>query len=226
MGGFILYFILISLIPILASMNVKKTFKKYSRVATTSGMTGAEMARRILDENGLSDVKVVEGRGFLSDHYNPLNKTVALSPDNFHGHSVAGAAVAAHEVGHAIQDSESYAFLRFRHALVPVANISSNMSFVFILIGIFSQLSGMFLLGIVLMAAGVLFQFITLPVEFNASSRAMNQIVSLGLIRNEEERHAKKVLNAAALTYVAAAAVALIELLRLVLIYTGMQGED
>lgn len=226
MGGFILYFILISLIPILASMNVKRTFKKYSRVATTSGMTGAEMARRILDENGLYDVKVVEGRGFLSDHYNPLNKTVALSPDNYHGHSVAGAAVAAHEVGHAIQDSESYAFLRFRHALVPVANISSNMSFVFILIGIFSQLSGMFLLGIVLMAAGVLFQFITLPVEFNASSRAMNQIVSLGLIRNEEERHAKKVLNAAALTYVAAAAVALIELLRLVLIYTGMQGED
>ncbi|MGF2616852.1 zinc metallopeptidase [Rossellomorea vietnamensis] len=226
MGGIILYFILISLIPILASMNVKKTFKKYSRVATTSGMTGAEMARRILNENGLYDVKVVEGRGFLSDHYNPLNKTVALSPDNYHGHSVAGAAVAAHEVGHAIQDSESYAFLRFRHALVPVANIGSNMSWVFIMIGIFSGLSGMLLLGIVLMAAGVLFQLITLPVEFNASSRAMNQIVSLGLIRNEEERHAKKVLNAAALTYVAAAAVAIIELLRLLLIYTGMQSED
>jgi uncharacterized protein len=226
MGGIILYFILISLIPILASMNVKKTFKKYSRVATTSGMTGAEMARRILDENGLYDVKVVEGRGFLSDHYNPSNKTVALSPDNYHGHSVAGAAVAAHEVGHAIQDSQDYSFLRFRHALVPVANIGSNMSWVFILIGIFSQLSGMFLIGIVLMAAGVLFQLITLPVEFNASSRAMNQIVSLGLIRNEEERHAKKVLNAAALTYVAAAAVAIIELLRLVLIFTGMQGED
>jgi uncharacterized protein len=226
MGGIILYFILISLIPILASMNVKKTFKKYSRVATTSGMTGAEMARRILDENGLYDVKVVEGRGFLSDHYNPSNKTVALSPDNYHGHSVAGAAVAAHEVGHAIQDSQDYSFLRFRHALVPVANIGSNMSWVFILIGIFSQLSGMFLIGIILMAAGVLFQLITLPVEFNASSRAMNQIVSLGLIRNEEERHAKKVLNAAAMTYVAAAAVAIIELLRLILIFTGMQGED
>ncbi|WP_421379203.1 zinc metallopeptidase [Bacillus salacetis] len=226
MGGFILYFILISLIPILASMNVKKTFKKYSRVATTSGMTGAEMARRILDANGLHEVKVVEGRGFLSDHYNPLNKTVALSPDNYHGHSVAGAAVAAHEVGHAIQDSQNYSFLRFRHALVPVANIGSNLSWVFILIGIFSQISGMFLLGIVLMAAGVLFQMVTLPVEFNASSRAMDQIVSLGLIRNEEERHAKKVLNAAALTYVAATAVAIIELLRLVLIFTGMQGED
>ncbi|WP_409251166.1 zinc metallopeptidase [Bacillus sp. SCS-153A] len=226
MGGIILYFILISLIPILASMNVKKTFKKYSKVATTSGMTGAEMARRILDANGLYDVKVVEGRGFLSDHYNPSTKTVALSPDNYHGHSVAGAAVAAHEVGHAIQDGESYNFLRFRHALVPVANIGSNLSWVFILIGIFTQLSGMLLLGIVLMAAGVLFQVITLPVEFNASSRAMNQIVSLGLIRNEEERHAKKVLNAAALTYVAAAAVAIIELLRLVLIFTGMQGEE
>jgi uncharacterized protein len=226
MGGIILYFILISLIPILASMNVKKTFNKYARVATTSGMTGAEMARRILDENGLYEVKVVEGRGFLSDHYNPLNKTVALSPDNYHGHSVAGAAVAAHEVGHAIQDSQDYSFLRFRHALVPVANIGSNLSWVFIMIGIFSQLSGMLLLGIVLMAAGVLFQLITLPVEFNASSRAMDQIVSLGLIRNEEERHAKKVLNAAALTYVAAAAVAIIELLRLVLIFTGMQGEE
>lgn len=226
MGGIILYFILISLIPILASMNVKKTFKKYSKVATTSGMTGAEMARSILDANGLHEVKVVEGRGFLSDHYNPLNKTVALSPDNYHGHSVAGAAVAAHEVGHAIQDSQSYAFLRFRHALVPVANIGSNLSWVFILIGIFTQLSGMLLLGIVLMAAGVLFQLITLPVEFNASSRAMDQIVSLGLIRNEEERHAKKVLNAAAMTYVAAAAVAIIELLRLLLIFTGMQGEE
>lgn len=226
MGGIILYFILISLIPILASMNVKKTFKKYSKVATTSGMTGAEMARSILDANGLHEVKVVEGRGFLSDHYNPLNKTVALSPDNYHGHSVAGAAVAAHEVGHAIQDSQSYAFLRFRHALVPVANIGSNLSWVFILIGIFTQLSGMLLLGIVLMAAGVLFQLVTLPVEFNASSRAMDQIVSLGLIRNEEERHAKKVLNAAAMTYVAAAAVAIIELLRLLLIFTGMQGEE
>ncbi|MBM7584332.1 Zn-dependent membrane protease YugP [Bacillus pakistanensis] len=226
MAGFLIYFLIIALIPIIAQLNVKKTFKKYSRVATTSGMTGSEMARRILDDNGLQHVKVVEGRGFLSDHYNPLTKTVALSPNNYRGTSVAGAAVAAHEVGHAIQDQEDYSFLRFRHALVPVANIGSNLSWVFILIGIFTSLSQMFLLGIILMAAGVLFQLITLPVEFNASFRAMDQIVSLGLIRNEEERHAKKVLNAAALTYVAAAAVAIIELLRLVLIYVGMQGDD
>ncbi|WP_335869701.1 zinc metallopeptidase [Bacillus sp. 2205SS5-2] len=223
---FILYFILISLIPIWAQMKVKKTYKKYSQVATTAEMSGREVARRILDENGLQAVRVVEGRGFLSDHYNPMTKTVALSPTNYQGHSVAGAAVAAHEVGHAIQDKERYAFLRFRHALVPVANIGSNVSWIFIMIGFFSQLSGMLLLGIVLMAAGVLFQLITLPVEFNASNRAMDQIVNLGLIRNDEERHAKKVLNAAALTYVAAAAVAVIELLRLVLIYTGMQGDD
>ncbi|MEW4287194.1 zinc metallopeptidase [Rossellomorea marisflavi] len=226
MVGFLIYFLLIALIPIIAQMRVKNTFNKYSKVRSTSGMTGMEVARRILDDNGLYDVKVVEGRGFLSDHYNPVTKTVALSPDNYHGHSVAGAAVAAHEVGHAIQDAESYAFLRFRHRLVPLANIGSNMSWIFLMIGIFTQATGMFMLGIILLALGVVFQLVTLPVEFNASSRAMNQVVSLGLIRNEEERHAKKVLNAAAMTYVAAAAVAVIELLRLVLIFTGMNNDD
>ena len=115
-----------------------------------------------------------------------MTKTVHLSSSNFHGHSIAGAAVAAHEVGHAIQDKEAYTFLRFRHALVPVANISSNLSWVFIMIGIFSTMTNMLLLGIVLMAAGVLFQVITLPVEFNASNRAMNQIVSSGIIRNDQ----------------------------------------
>ncbi|KUP08044.1 Zn-dependent protease [Bacillus coahuilensis m2-6] len=224
--SFIIYFLIISIIPIWAQMKVKSTYNKYSKLATSAGMSGREVARRILDANGLQDVKIVESRGMLSDHYNPLTKTVALSSNNYHGHSVAGAAVAAHEVGHAIQDKESYAFLRFRHSLVPVANISSNASWIFIMIGLFAQASGMLLLGIALLAAGVLFQLVTLPVEFNASSRAMNEIVGLGLIRNEEERHAKKVLNAAAMTYVAAAAVAVIELLRLALIFVGMQNSD
>ena len=134
--------------------------------------------------------------------------------------------IAAHEVGHAIQHKEAYSFLKFRHALVPVANISSNASWIFVLIGIFANLSGMLLLGIALLAIGVVFQIVTLPVEFNASSRAMNQIVSLGVIRNEEEKHAKKVLNAAAMTYVAAAAVAVLELTRLILIYTGMSRSE
>ncbi|OLN23226.1 Zn-dependent protease [Domibacillus antri] len=222
----LVYFAIIIIVPIWAQIKVKSTYKKYSRVPVSTGITGAEAARRILDDNGLQHVKVLESHGFLSDHYNPMTKSVHLSPDNFHGHSIAGAAVAAHEVGHAIQDKEAYAFLRFRHALVPIANISSNMSWIFIMIGIFTTMSNMLLLGIVLMAAGVLFQVITLPVEFNASSRAMDQIVSAGIIRNDEEREARKVLNAAAMTYVAAAAVAVLELVRLILMYTGMQQSE
>ncbi|OZI11679.1 Zn-dependent protease [Bacillaceae bacterium SAS-127] len=224
--GYIFYFLLLILVPIWAQIKVKRTYNKYSKVPVSTGINGAQAARKILDDNGLYHVQVVETRGFLSDHYNPMTKTVHLSSHNYHDHSIAGAAVAAHEVGHAIQDAESYAFLRFRHALVPVANIGSNMSWVFIMIGIFANLSGMMLLGIILMAFGVLFQVVTLPVEFNASSRAMDQIVSSGIIRNDEEREARKVLNAAAMTYVAATAVAVLELVRLVLVYTGMQNND
>lgn len=224
--SFLLYFAIIIIVPLWAQFKVKSTYKKYSQVPVSTGITGAQTARRILDDNGLQQVSVVETHGVLSDHYNPMTKTVHLSSNNFHGHSVAGAAVAAHEVGHAIQDKEAYTFLRFRHALVPVANISSNLSWVFIMIGIFSTMTNMLLLGIVLMAAGVLFQVITLPVEFNASNRAMNQIVSSGIIRNDEERQARKVLNAAAMTYVAAAAVAVLELVRLLLMYTGMQQSE
>jgi len=224
--SFIIYFAIILLLPIYAQMKVKRTYKKYSKVRSTSGMTGAQVARTILDANGLYEVKVVESSGFLSDHYNPMTKIVALSSHNYHEASVAGSAIAAHEVGHAIQHKEAYSFLTLRHKLVPIANISSNASWIFVMIGIFASMSGMLLLGIVLLAAGVVFQIVTLPVEFNASNRAMDQMVSHGIIRNEEERHAKKVLNAAALTYVAATAVAVLELLRLILIYTGMSSRD
>lgn len=222
MGGFLIYFLIIMIVPIWAQLKVKNTYNKYSKVATAEGMPGAEVARRILDANGLYEVQVKETPGILSDHYNPMTKTVHLSSENFHRPSVAGAAVAAHEVGHAIQDQQGYAALRFRHALVPVANISSNLAWIFIIIGLISTaFSNMLLVGIILMAAGVLFQVVTLPVEFNASSRAMDQMVSLGLISNREERDARKVLNAAAMTYVAAAAVAVLELLRLILIFTN-----
>lgn len=220
--GFIVYFILLLIIPMWAQFKLKRTYGKYSKIRSTSGTTGAQVARIILDSNGLQDVKVVESRGMLSDHYNPLTKVVALSSHNYHEASVAGTAVAAHEVGHAIQDAEDYSFLRLRHRLVPVVNISSNASWIFILIGLFSGISGALLIGIVLLAAGVVFQLITLPVEFNASSRAMDQLLSNNIIRNEEEPHAKKVLSAAAMTYVAATAVAVLELARLLLIYTGM----
>ncbi|WLR60262.1 zinc metallopeptidase [Guptibacillus hwajinpoensis] len=225
MAGFLVYFALLLIVPLWAQSRVKSAYKKYSKVPNSSGMTGAQVARKILDENGLYSVGVEEVRGHLSDHYDPRSKTVRLSSGNFHGQSVAGAAIAAHEVGHAIQDEQNYAPLRFRHTLVPVANLGSNFSYFIILAGILMASQNFILLGIVFMSAAVLFQLVTLPVEFNASNRAMEQVVSTGVIRNDEERETKKVLNAAALTYVAAAVVALLELLRFVFIFIGM-NED
>ena len=225
MAGFLIYFAVLLIIPLWAQSRVKSAYKKYSKVPNSSGMTGAQVARKILDENGLYSVSVEEVRGHLSDHYDPRSKTVRLSSGNFHGYSVAGAAIAAHEVGHAIQDEQDYAPLRFRHKLVPVANLGSNFSYFVILAGILMSSANFILLGIVFMSAAVLFQLVTLPVEFNASNRAMEQIVSAGVIRNDEERETKKVLNAAALTYVAAAVVALLELLRFVFIFIGMNDD-
>lgn len=226
LGMSIVYFLIILILPIYAQMKVKGTYKKYSQVHAQRGMTGAQVARMILDQHGLSDVRVVPTQGVLSDHYNPATKTVALSEDNYHNGSLAGIAVAAHEVGHAIQHKEAYSFLTMRSKLVPVANISSNASWIFVIIGLIAQSTGMLLLGIVLLAAGVVFQLVTLPVEFDASKRAMNEVVSLGIISNSEERGAKKVLSAAAMTYVAAAAVAVLELVRLLLIFTNMNSDD
>ncbi|WP_160721319.1 zinc metallopeptidase [Bacillus sp. USDA818B3_A] len=223
---YLIYFAIIVFIPLWAQMRVKSTFAKYARIPASNFRTGANVAREILNANGLYHVRVEEGRGYLSDHYDPRSKAVRLSPENFHGNSIAAAAVAAHECGHAIQDGQGYVFLRFRHALVPVANLGSNASWILIMIGIFAHLSGLLLLGIIFMAAAVLFQIVTLPVEFNASNRALNQVVSLGLIGDRERLGARKVLNAAALTYVAAAAVAVLELLRLVFIFTGMNRND
>ncbi|WP_431030461.1 zinc metallopeptidase [Lysinibacillus sp. LZ02] len=223
---YIVYFAVIMLLPLYAQMKVKSTYNKFSEVSSQRGMTGAQVARMILDQHGLTDVRVVPTQGVLSDHYNPATKTVALSESNYYESSLAGIAVAAHEVGHAIQHKEAYSFLTLRAKLVPVANISSNMSWIFVMIGIFASSTGFLLLGIVLLLAGVIFQVVTLPVEFDASKRAMNEVVSLGIIGNNEEVGARKVLNAAAMTYVAAAAVAVLELLRLILIYTGMRSED
>lgn len=208
------------LLSLYAQFKVQSAYRKYSNVQSSSGMTGAQVARRILDVHGLYHVGVEEVKGKLSDHYDPAAKVVRLSTDNYYGTSLAGTAVAAHEVGHAIQDAEGYAFLRFRHALVPVANFGSMAAFPLILAGIFFGMAETLLpLGILFFSAAVLFQIITLPVEFNASSRAMQLVVAQGFIRNEEERSTRKVLDAAALTYVAAAAASILELVRLVYIY-------
>ncbi|MCK1976728.1 zinc metallopeptidase [Jeotgalicoccus huakuii] len=224
----IIYFIILMIVPMLAQMNVKSTFNKYSKVRSTSGMTGKQVAEDILRENGIYDVSVERGQGTLTDYYDPKNKKVVLSPGNYDNPSVAGTAVAAHEVGHAIQHATGYKFLSFRSALVPLATLGSNFSYFLIIAGIILTAAqsaaggglGEILLwsGIGLMAFAVLFQVVTLPVEFDASKRAMNQIEELNIVNSKEYRHAKKVLNAAAMTYVAATAVAVAELLRFIMI--------
>ncbi|MDP4104590.1 MAG: zinc metallopeptidase [Bacillota bacterium] len=223
--GYIFYFILIMVGPLLVQMYLRSTYSKYLRVPASSGLTGAEAARRILNENGLYDVRVEEVGGSLSDHYDPSSRTVRLSSANYHGTSIASISVANHEVGHCLQHKNGYLPLNIRHALVPVANIGSNFSFILIFIGLILSSANLLLLGIIAMAAAVLFQVVTLPVEFNASSRALKVMVNSELIRNDERYEAKRVLNAAALTYVAATAVAVAELLRFVLMFIGMRND-
>lgn len=224
--AFIVYFIIIMAVPLLVQLYLKKTYAKFLEVPASSGLTGAEATRKVLDENGLYHVAVEHVQGQLSDHYDPRDKTVRLSTDNYYGTSIASISVGIHEVGHAIQDQVDYGPLRLRHSLVPIANFGSSMSWIVLLAGMLLTSSNLILVGIFLMAAAVLFQVVTLPVEFNASSRALTQMVGSGLIRNDEEGGARKVLNAAALTYVAATLIAIIELLRFVLMFFGMQREE
>src|SRR5699024_2703580 len=219
MGTFIIYIAILMIVPLFAQMKVKSTYKKYSKIATSSRKTGAQVAQEILNQNGLYDVKIEEVQGTLTDHYDTRSKVVRLSTNNYHGHSMASSAVAAHEVGHAMQDAEEYTFLKFRTALVPLASFGSNSAMFIILAGIIFSANNLIGIGVLFMSFAVLFQLVTLPVEFNASSRAMDQLVSTGIIVNAEERDTKKVLNAAALTYVAAALVAVAELMRFLLIF-------
>ncbi|MDV2580815.1 zinc metallopeptidase [Alkalibacillus haloalkaliphilus] len=221
-GAFLIYFAILLILPLWAQSKVKNTYKKHMKIAVSSGMTGREVAQKLLQENGLYDVRIEETKGFLSDHYDPSKKVVRLSSHNYHEPSQSAAAVAAHEVGHAIQDAEGYAFLRFRHALVPIASFGSNASFFFIIAGILFGAMQMFLVGIIFMAFAVLFQLVTLPVEFDASNRAMGQMVGSGIIGSAEHRETKKVLDAAAWTYVAGAVVALMELIRFILMFLHM----
>ncbi len=200
-----------------AQTKIKTTFSKFLRVYSAKGYTGAQAARAILDRNGLRNVDIQLIGGRLSDHYDPRDKVLRLSQDVYHGTSVASISVAAHEVGHAIQDAKGYFPLTFRNSLVPVANIGSSMAWIFIMIGF--VISPAFIdIGIVLFLGAVLFQIVTLPVEFNASSRAIQQLKSNELITFDEEGASRKVLHAAALTYVAAAATAVLQLVRLIIL--------
>ena len=213
------------LLSLWAQNRVNSTFARYSRVRSFSGMTGAEAARRLLNAQGIYDVTVQPVSGKLTDHYDPRTKVVKLSESVYNATSVAAIGVAAHECGHAMQDAGEYVPLRLRAALVPVANFGAQISWPLILIGFF--IGGGFLvdIGILLFSAAVLFQLVTLPVEYNASHRAVKLLDSIGILRDQEVGQARKVLGAAALTYVAAAAASILQLLRLLLLF-GNRDRD
>lgn len=213
-----------AVICLIASARVKTTFNKYSQYRSASGMTGAQAAQRILNYAGIYDVTVQHISGNLTDHYNPAKKTLNLSDSVYGSTSVAAVGVAAHECGHAIQHQKNYFPLTLRTAIVPVANIGSTLAWPLILIGLFfTSHTGTVLinLGIICFSFAVLFQLVTLPVEFNASARALRILGEQGILNESELPYTKKVLKAAALTYVASAAAAILQLLRLILLFGG-----
>ena len=211
-----------ALISLFAQFLVNSRFSKYSRVRSRSGMTGAQAAEHILQSQGIYDVAIQRVSGKLTDHYDPRNKTLNLSDAVYASTSVAAVGVAAHECGHAIQHARGYAPLSFRSALVPVANIGSQLSWLFIILGIFFGGSHtLIMIGILMFSAAVLFQLVTLPVEFNASGRALKLLSETGILQKDEVSDTRKVLSAAALTYVAAATTAVLQLLRLLRLFGG-----
>ena len=216
------------LLSLWAQGRVNSAFRKYGRVRSRTGMTGAEAARRLLNSQGIYDVTIEHISGNLTDHYDPRSKVLRLSDAVYGSDSVAAVSVAAHECGHAMQDNEDYAPLRFRSALVPVANFGSQLSWPLIMIGvIFGGLgSPLVQIGILMFTLAVLFQLVTLPVEFNASGRAIKLLDSQGILLAEEVSGTKKVLSAAALTYVAAAAASILQLLRLIMLFGGGRRRD
>jgi len=218
MENLVLY-ILILIIPLIAQIRVSSAYSKYKKIKNNKGLTGFEVARTILDANGLDDIYVVETAGNLSDHYDPTRKVVKLSRDIFKGDSIAAASVAAHECGHAIQDKESYSFMRIRSFLVPFVNLVSKFSWVVIFIGFLTEMFNIVLFGIGLISIGLLFQIITLPVEFNASKRAEKELNKLKLITSKENDGVKKMLGAAAMTYVASVLTSILEIIRLLLVF-------
>lgn len=216
-----------ALISMLASAKVNSTYAKYNKVRSLSGMTGADAAARILNQAGLYGIRIEHIAGNLTDHYDPRDKVLRLSDTVYGSPSIAAIGVAAHECGHAIQDQEEYFPLRFRNTLVPVANIGTKAAIPIIILGVLLSASQTLInVGVMLFSLGVLFQLVTLPVEFNASNRAIRILEGTGMLRGEEVKGARKVLGAAAMTYVAAAAASILSLLRLMLLFGGRRRDD
>ena len=221
----IILILLIILLPIIAQAKVKLSYKRYSKINNSKNLSGKEVARMILDRNGLNNVTVGKISGTLTDHYTPSRKNIDLSEEIYSGKSIAAVAVAAHECGHAIQDKEAYSFLKFRTNLVPLVNITSYISPILIAIGFGSQIAGIATLGIAFLFVGLLFQLVTLPVEFNASTRGKKQLEELSLIEKSDKKGAKSVLKAAALTYVAGFLSTAFQIARF-LIMSGIRKRD
>lgn len=217
----IVLIIAILTLPAIAQALITVRYKKYSKEENSVNLSGFETARKILDANGLGDIDIVSTPGTLTDHYDPSRKVVRLSQSNFDDTSIAAMAVAAHECGHAIQDKEGYFMMRLRSAIVPVVKIGTGLSYIIITIGFVLELLNLIYIGIALTGLGLLFQLITLPVEFNASSRAEKQLKALGLTLEKDDKGVKKVLGAAAMTYVAGMLSTLLMILRYVLMFTG-----
>jgi Zn-dependent membrane protease YugP len=212
------YIIPAMILAFIAQGMVSSAYGRFSKVSTRRGTTGYEVARRILDMNGLYDVKVVEIGGKLSDHYDPRRRVVRLSSGIFRGSSIASVSVAAHECGHALQHAKGYVPLTFRSLLAPVVSVTQNFVWVLVVLGVLFSSTGLIDLGIVFFLGVILFQMVTLPVEFNASNRAIRLLGDLNVLYEDEVPGARKMLNAAALTYVAAVAMSLAQLMRLLMI--------
>jgi len=211
-----MYFLFVApgfLLAVYASFKVKSTFARASQIATQRGWTGRDVAQAILNSEGIRDVAIEPVNSYLGDHYDPQHKVLRLSPDVYNGRSVAAAGVAAHEVGHAIQHAQGYAALSLRNSIVPVASIGSNFSFILLMIGLGIGFKSLVIIGCALFTMVVLFQIINLPVEFNASARARQALLTNGLVTDVEDREIGRVLNAAAMTYVAATLTAILTLL-------------
>jgi uncharacterized protein len=216
-------------ISMLVSLILKSKFTKYSKIPLSNGLTGREIAERMLRENGIYDVKVTSVEGFLTDHYNPVTKTVNLSPEVYNGISISAAAVAAHECGHAVQHATAYTWLTLRSKLVPAVQVTSNLVNWVLLVGVIMAASGnstVLLVGIILMSVTVLFTLITLPVEFDASNRALAWLTRTNVTNTQEYPKAKDALKWAATTYVVAALAAVVTLIQYVMIYMGGRDRD
>lgn len=214
----LLLIIIIIFIPLIADVGIKSNYKKYSKIKNSKGLSGQEVARMILDDHGLEDVYVVATDGYLSDHYDPSRKTVRLSKAVYEGETVSSLAIAAHECGHAIQDKEGYLFFKIRSFIFPIVNIATSISYYIILLGFILQILDLVYLGIALTSLGLVFQIVTLPVEFDASNRAKKEIKRLKIINNGENNGVASVLFSAALTYVAGVLASALQIIRLVLI--------